>query len=706
MYSERPRRGRLRAAELAEAVVLADLTLVLSIVSAVLPFGGPLLIIAVVPMAALAARNRLRAVIVGTVAASTVGFLVLGPAAITSVVGCGAIGAVVGYAARRDYGPARTVGVALVFLWPAISAFVNLFLWALPANRKLALAQVRNGWSGTARLIRWCGDRVEHVAALRNLHLRSVADHGDRFVAHAIGDWWLTIPIVLLFIVVLATVLAQRITAPTLSRVRAAFAVDGHLIDDDRDPDLSVAASADAVTPAPVPVSLHHVGYRYPDAAADSLHDVSLDIAANELVAIVGPNGSGKSTLARVLAGRRPTAGQVARPGSIGLGVPGGTAIVFQRPELQVLGVRVRDDIAWGLAASDVPDVDALLDRVGLQSFADRETSTLSGGELQRLAIAAALARRPRLLISDESTAMVDEEGRAQLVALLRSLVQRDAMAVVHVTHQRSESAVADRVIALEAGHVVPTPEVAAGNAPAPRAAFVAPTGDPLLVLRGAGHVYSPRSPWAHRALADVNLRIHRGEAVLVVGHNGSGKSTLAWILAGLLDPGEGVALIDGVRISSVVGKIGVAFQHARLQLLRPTVGAEVSAASGAAQSAVWSALGAIGFNPGEIASRRVDGLSGGEARRVVLASALASRPRALVLDEPFAGLDEQAREDLTAALTRLRVERGMTLVCVSHDRDLPAPLVDREVELTAGRVTYDGPPRVADLDEARENRS
>ena len=101
MQARRPRHGPLGAGELAEAVVLADLTLVLSIVSQVLPFGGALLVIAVVPMAAVAARNRLRAVVAGTVAASAVGFLVLGTPVVTSVVGCGALGAVVGYGARR-----------------------------------------------------------------------------------------------------------------------------------------------------------------------------------------------------------------------------------------------------------------------------------------------------------------------------------------------------------------------------------------------------------------------------------------------------------------------------------------------------------------------------------------------------------------------------------------------------------------------------
>jgi energy-coupling factor transporter ATP-binding protein EcfA2 len=686
------RRGPLRAGELAEAVVLADLTLVLSIASQILPFGSALLVVAVVPMAAIAARNRLRAVIAGTVAASTVGFLVLGSPVVTSVVACGALGAVVGYAARHSFGLARTIGFAVVALWPLAAIGADVLLFVFSAYRKLVLIQVHNAWSGLSR-------------ALHNLHaapITVVANRGDDLVAQLLRVWWLTVPAGLLVVVVVAAALAQRITGPTLRRVRAAFATDASSAAVDHDDGFD-ARHHSSIEPAPVPISLRDVGYRYPGTDSDALHDVSLEIRAGEFVAIVGPNGSGKSTLAGILAGRRPTVGDVTRPGPTGLGAIGGTAIVFQRPELQVLGVRVRDDVVWGLADPAAVPVDALLARVGLTSFADRETSTLSGGELQRLAVAAALARRPQLLISDESTAMVDRGGRTQLVALLRSLVTEDGMAVVHITHRRSESAAADRTIAFDAGSVVPAsaPTVVP---PEPPRSMPRRRDDPQFVLRGVGHVYSRRTPWAHRALADVHLRIDRGEALLVVGHNGSGKSTLAWILAGLLEPSEGEARVEGRPLSRVVGQVGVAFQHARLQLLRPTVTAEVSAASGATQLVVWRSLTDVGFDPREIGSRRVDELSGGEARRVVVAGALARRPRALVLDEPFAGLDDQARSDLSAAQTRLRTEQGMTLVCVSHDRDLPGALVDREVELTGGRITYDGPGRASDHDVARGN--
>src|SRR5439155_4411360 len=224
-------------------------------------------------------------------------------------------------------------------------------------------------------------------------------------------------------------------------------------------------------------------------------------------------------------------------------------------------------------------DVDALLDRVGLRALAEKETSTLSGGELQRLAIAAALARRPKLLISDESTAMVDTEGRKRLVALLRDLAHADGLGVVHVTHRAAEAAAADRTITLAGGRVIDAPErmraderVKAVERHAAQRGATTSIGAPLITLVGVGHVYSRKTPWANRALAGIELTICAGEAIVVVGHNGLGKSTLAWILGGLLAPSEGTAGLEGRPIVAQVSRLGLSFQHVRLQLLRPTV--------------------------------------------------------------------------------------------------------------------------------------
>ena len=113
----------------------------------------------------------------------------------------------------------------------------------------------------------------------------------------------------------------------------------------------------------PVPVRLEKVRYRYPGANQDALREVSVDLRVGEHVAITGANGSGKTTLMLILAGREPTSGTVDRPGAVGLGKLGGTAVVLQHPESQVLGTRVADDVVWGLPPGTNVDVDRLLER-------------------------------------------------------------------------------------------------------------------------------------------------------------------------------------------------------------------------------------------------------------------------------------------------------------------------------------------------------
>lgn len=218
-----------------------------------------------------------------------------------------------------------------------------------------------------------------------------------------------------------------------------------------------------------------------------------------------------------------------------------------------------------------------------------------------------------------------------------------------------------------------------------------APTGGSVIQLCSVGHVYGRGTPWSTRALEGIDLELESGEGLLVLGHNGSGKSTLAWILAGLLQPSEGTATLDGVPIDHVVGRVGLAFQHARLQLLRSTVANDIAAASGAGLEVVPTALASVGLDPAIFANRRVDELSGGEIRRAALAGILARHPSVIVLDEPFAGLDDAGRLSLGKLLLRLRHDSGITVVIVSHDDDLPGGLINRVVELERGRVTRDG---------------
>jgi energy-coupling factor transport system ATP-binding protein len=424
----RRRHGPLSAAELAEAAVLGDVALVLSFAGWLLPFPLVFFAAATVPFAALTVRRRLRAVVIATVASGQVAFLLGGFTLELNHILVALLGVVVGLAYRWRWGWIRTALFAVPVVWLPTAAFSLVALWAFANARKLTFKQIDISTKGSRRLFRWLG-------------LDGVAKWGDHAVHWAITHWWLMIPIVELVFFVLAALLCRRIANPALRRLDAAFARPG--------PETSPETGA----PGPLPVTLRGVHYRFPGAAQDALRGVDLRIEPNTFVAVVGYNGSGKSTLARVLAGRAPTEGDVERPGAAALGRDGGTAIVFQRPESQVLGVRAADDLRFGLPADEHIDVDGLLASVGLDGFAERETATLSGGELQRLAIAAALARRPALLISDESTAMVDPAGRRQVMDVLRRL-PANGTAVVHVTHHLREAAGADLVVVLRDGQV------------------------------------------------------------------------------------------------------------------------------------------------------------------------------------------------------------------------------------------------------------
>ncbi len=213
-----------------------------------------------------------------------------------------------------------------------------------------------------------------------------------------------------------------------------------------------------------------------------------------------------------------------------------------------------------------------------------------------------------------------------------------------------------------------------------------------MISLRRAGHVYSAGTPWAHRALTGIDLAIDPGERLVVVGRNGSGKSTLAWILAGLLVPSEGTATMDGAPLDRVPGRTAIAFQHARLQLFRPTVGADVAFGTSLDAGGVDRALELVGLEPGRFRDRRVDELSGGEQRRVALAGVLARRPRLLVLDEPLAGLDAPSRAGLVDVLARLHAATQVATVVVTHDLDSSSALGDRVVALDGGRLIGGGP--------------
>ena len=626
---------------------MGALCAVIAIISVVVPFAAGLALLGTVPTGLLAFRYRLRVLMAATVAAGMIAFLIAGLGGFMTVVHCVYIGGLTGIIKRRGRGT-LTVIVSSLIAGVAFGA-VNVGALTLMTRLRHLIFKVMTA-------------NMDGVAAFMNrIHMQAAAADLKRYFAVGLHYWQWVLLVYYGVGITVVSLIGWWALSRLLERLRG--------IPDVHKLEAWDGSKGEEGPVGPVPVRLDRVRFRYPGAGQDALRELSLELRVGEHVAITGPNGSGKTTLMLILAGRNPTSGTVERPGAVGLGKLGGTALVLQHPESQVLGTRVADDVVWGLPPGTEIDVDRLLREVGLEGLAERETGSLSGGELQRLALAAALAREPALLIADEVTTMVDQQGRDALLGVLSGLTKRHRTALVHISHYNNEADSAQRTIDLSdspdnAGMVETV------NPPAPTVAAAHQEHSAVIEVLGVGHEYGSGTPWAKSALHDVNFVVQQGDGVLIHGGNGSGKSTLAWIMAGLTVPTTGACLMDGRPTHEQVGAVALSFQAARLQLMRSRVDLEVASAAGFSprdEHRVAAALGVVGLDP-TLAKRRIDQLSGGQMRRVVLAGLLARSPRALILDEPLAGLDAASQRGLLRLLEDLRRERGLTVVVISHD--------------------------------------
>jgi len=623
---------------------MAALCAAIAVIAVAVPFAAGISLLGTVPMGLLAYRNRLRVVIAATIAGGTIAFLVAGMGGFMTVVDCAYIGGLTGIVKRRGKGAPTAFAAALV-AGAAFGVFGVTALLVFSRLRNLIFESMTANVDGL-------------VTVLGVVPAFDRAGQLFKGVFTMMLQFW---PVLIMASSIFSIAFVTMVGWWALSRVLARLSGV---------PDVHKLDFVDETGPAePVPAVFRDVRFRYPGAHHDAVGPVTLTVERGEHLAITGANGSGKTTLMLLMSGREPTAGTLDRPGAISLGRFGGTAVVMQHPESQVLGTRVVDDVVWGLPPGVTVDVDRLLAEVGLDGLGERDTGGLSGGELQRLAVAAALAREPALLIADEVTSMVDQKGRDGLIGVLSGLTERHDMSLVHITHYNDEADSADRNINLT-GNPDNVEMVSTAPAPVATAAPVHHAGDPMLELRGVSHEYSRGTPWASTALRDIGFVVHEGDGVLIHGLNGSGKSTLAWIMAGLLTPTAGTCLLDGKPVSDQVGAIAISFQAARLPLMRGRVDLEIASAAGFDyhnHRRVEQALATVGLDPA-LGLRRIDQLSGGQMRRVVLAGLLARSPRAIILDEPLAGLDVASRRGLLALLADLRRNMGLTVIVISHD--------------------------------------
>ncbi len=487
-------------------------------------------------------------------------------------------------------------------------------------------------------------------------------------------------------------------------------------------------------------LELDRVTYSYPGTLGPALSELTLDISPGELVLLAGASGSGKSTLLRIASGLVPhfhggtfaghatVAGMDIRqhgPGELARAV--GT--LFQDPESQVVMGTVRAELALPLenrgdtAAAVARGVEEAALALGIEHLLDRPTESLSGGELQRVALGAALAGRPALIVLDEPTSQLDPVAGDELISVLRRL-NEDAGAAIVIAEHRLERCLgfADRVIALDRGRVVcdASPsrflEWAVVRAPAlstPGARLLSGVGleptssvkDARAALRKHGYdvvdqvrdirVQSrPRRFGRARGpepalrfervwhelregpviLRSLSLTVAPGERVAIMGRNGAGKSTMLRHAAGLMKPTRG-------RITAS-GRVALLLQNPTDYLVHETVGNEATA----------KALATAGLDPASFTDRHPRELSGGEKQRVALAVVLGdadTEPAAVVcLDEPTRGMDRHLKADLAALLRGL----DAAVVVATHDPEFVAAFADRVVLLADGAPIADGP--------------
>lgn len=219
-------------------------------------------------------------------------------------------------------------------------------------------------------------------------------------------------------------------------------------------------------------------------------------------------------------------------------------------------------------------------------------------------------------------------------------------------------------------------------------------------------HVYSRGTPFEKVAISDVNVEIHAGELVAVIGHTGSGKSTFMQHLNGLLRPSSGAVYVDGEDIFAtkeatrdVRFKVGLVFQYPEYQLFEETVYKDISfgprnmkLGEGEIDERVREAARLTGVGE-ELFERSPLELSGGQKRRVAIAGVMAMRPRVLILDEPMAGLDPAGCAGIMQNITDYRRETGSTVLLVTHDMDDAAKIADRLIVFHEGAVAMDGTP-------------
>jgi energy-coupling factor transport system ATP-binding protein len=492
-------------------------------------------------------------------------------------------------------------------------------------------------------------------------------------------------------------------------------------------------------------IKLENVSYFYPQSNTFALHAISLEIEEGEFIAVMGENGAGKTSLCKLINGVIPHSqggrleGRVWVDGiltadSSARDLVSRVAMVLEDPDAQLFTARVRDELAFGpenllIEPRQIEErVQKAFEAAGLRGYDERSPAELSGGQKQRLAIAAALAMEPRVLVLDEPTSQLDPLGAREVLSLIRELRDNRRLTVIMATHDSAEAAeFADRVCVLNKGNLaacarpgeifssqkllsenwIRPPDVSA-EARYPTKIWCNTRPVESLTLEGGAStekaIQIERLCFAYdpggNALEDINLSVADSEFTAIIGRNGSGKTTLLKCITGLLRPGQGEIFIRGrnsgsMTVSAISAEIGFVMQNPDRQLFADTAYNEVA-----------YSLKNAGLEKTEIARRVEDalamvGLSSsrdafplalcrGDRAKLVIASVLAMGPKIIILDEPSVGQDYRGCKMIMDIATELN-RKGHTIIFVTHNISLASDYALRLIVMENGRLMKGG---------------
>ncbi|HET9252335.1 MAG TPA: ATP-binding cassette domain-containing protein [Candidatus Eisenbacteria bacterium] len=446
------------------------------------------------------------------------------------------------------------------------------------------------------------------------------------------------------------------------------------------------------------------------------LRDLEVSFRPGEIHRVLGANGSGKSTLLRLLAGlRAPASGRVLldgepipRRGSLWPRI----AILFEEPDPQFLTESVEAEIAFGLESLALPPAEIrartreALASFDLEPLERRDPLTLSGGEKARVLLAAALAAKPEALLLDQALAHLDPGTRGEIEARLAGEARERGLLLVHARQDLERLHPGERVHRIREGRLVRETDANEGawNATAvearvgsrrsaeARAAGPRAAGEPGEIALALDRVsWRPARGEGAFELREITLEVRGGETVALVGRSGAGKTTILKVAAGLLTPTSGQVRtpsrgneVPATGRAARERATGLALEYPERQLFGRTAGEDVAALlwvdgvpEAERRSRARAAMESVGLDPAVFEERAPATLSEGEKRRVAIAGLLVDPPRAILLDEPTAGLDLEGRHALAAALDACR-RLGHAILLASHDHEFVARVADR----------------------------